>query len=300
MNSRNIVLGLVSAYPLYFIKPFFTSLKKTGFDGETVIFVNEVSLEVTSYFKAHGIIFFEYELEWPYLKDERLKPFVRVCDRELSPNSMRYLLYEAYLKSNDEHIDRILIADVRDVYFQQDPFKFDYSPGISVFLEHVETTIGKQFHNSNWIREAFGNKVLDNLQDKPISCSGVTIGDYPGMILYFEKMLGLICTKKNIPGLDQGIHNYLLHTGQIENATVFHDDEGPVSTISFFKPKKSIRIRNGIVIGSKGQTVNIVHQFDRSDRLLLRWNLRYFIRHKFNIIKGVVYSSIYKKIFKLQ
>ena len=157
-------------------------------------------------------------------------------------------------------------------------------------MEDATMSIGQQEHNRYWIENGFGPTTLQRLSAKPISCSGVTIGDSESLLEYFHNMIHYICTLSDIPGLDQGIHNYLLHTGSLPRANIYADDAGPVSTISAFKPGKSIKIESGKVIGLHGKIINMVHQYDRCDALLIRWNLQYFVRHKINLLKGRLYS----------
>lgn len=289
MSAKPLILGILSTYPLYYVKPFFASLKKSGYNGAVVIFTNTIDRSTENYLNELNILVIPYSNTWPYIQDQALAEHIPQCDQPLSPNSLRYLLYNAFLKANSRLHDKVLISDVRDVYFQRNPFDFPYKKGLSVFMEDTTMTIGRQEHNRYWIENGFGPTALQKLSEKPISCSGITIGDTDSMLDYFDKMIRYICSLVNIPGLDQGIHNYLLHTGSLPLAHDYTDDAGPVSTISAFKPKQAIRIENGKVVGIHGRVINIVHQYDRCDVLLIRWNLRYFVRHKINVMKGRLY-----------
>ena len=73
------------------------------------------------------------------------------------------------------------------------------------------------FINSNWIRRLYGLRKYNLIKDNYISCSGTTLGSYPGIMEYLNKMVFHI---KNFtyfsffgsPGSDQGNHNYILNT----------------------------------------------------------------------------------------
>jgi hypothetical protein len=289
MKERQVVMGLVSDYPLYFIRPFFTSLFRTGFQGDVVIFTHNLKRETEEFLRRNGVTCLPYQKDWPFTKEIRID-FPNQNEKiALSPNSLRYLLYHAFLKEKAAGYDKVMICDVRDVYFQKNPFDYKYEPGLSVFYEDEGTTIGMQKHNKFWIENGFGTSMLDEVFANPISCSGVTIGDTHAMLKYFETMIPYIMSIPNIQGLDQGIHNVLLHRGLIPQVVKYYDDEGPVSTISEFKPKSRVIVSHGTVRGRSGKPVNIVHQYDRHDRLLLQWNPRYFVKHKIELAKRSLY-----------
>jgi len=289
MKNNYLVMGLISSYPLHYIKPFFTSLHKSGYREDVVMFVQNIDKDTEDFIMPFCTEIIKYNEIWPYLDDPSLVEFIPKCNQQLTPHCLRYLLYNAFLKARGMHYTLALIADVRDVYFQKNPFGFPYKEGLSVFMENVSMTIGSQMHNRYWIEKGFGQKVLEQLFDKPISCSGVTLGDAKTMVDYLDKMIYHINIIENVPGLDQGIHNYLIHNNSLPYLTIYPDDAGSVSTISLFKPKEAVKIKNRNVIGLSGQIINIVHQYDRSDRLLLAWNPRYYFEYKFNLLKGQIY-----------
>jgi hypothetical protein len=289
MTKKSIIMGIVSTYPLYYIKPFFTSLKKTGYAGDTVIFTHNIDSRTRTFLLHHKVKVIEYSNNWPFVSDPNLVKSIPESRDVLSPNSLRYLLYNAYLQAHAAEYFHVMISDVRDVYFQKDPFGFNYPDGVCVFMEDNGTTIGLQKHNRYWIETGFGKEILEEIFNRPISCSGVTIGTSTAMLQYFRNMLSLICSMKNIPGLDQGIHNYLLYKSMIPTAHQFEDDAGPVSTISQFKPLHKIKIKGGKVRGITGEIISIVHQYDRHNQLLLQWNKRYFFQHHINLLKKRFY-----------
>jgi len=63
----------------------------------------------------------------------------------------------------------------------------------------------------------FGQKVIDELEDKPIICSGVTFGGFSPIINYLEKMMIYLALHHKPNGYDQVIHNYIIHKNQVEN-----------------------------------------------------------------------------------
>lgn len=80
----------------------------------------------------------------------------------------------------------------RDVIFQSNPFDFTLANASSGALStHVIfaaeddwVSIGSEHWNSMWIRDCYGNDVLQQLKHYTISCAGTTIGPLPGV--YFD------------------------------------------------------------------------------------------------------------------
>mmetsp|Transcript_33046 Transcript_33046/g.60605 ORF Transcript_33046/g.60605 Transcript_33046/m.60605 type:complete len:314 (+) Transcript_33046:465-1406(+) len=144
--------------------------------------------------------------------------------------------------------NRIFVSDVRDVYFQSNPFNFDASSSwsttdagaggdggdgddtirrgnkqqqhqtsLQVFAEDPsEFTIATQTSNARWIRETKGEKVLEEIGHNPIVCSGTTLGGAVAMESYLRAIIEEFDnTQCDIDGCDQGLHNYLLYSGRL-------------------------------------------------------------------------------------
>ena len=176
-----------------------------------------------------------------------------------TPNmSYRFQLYLDFLKANKSfENEMIMLTDIRDVAFLGDPFSVDYPDGLSVFLEDPSKTIGTCSFNSAWIKEAYGPSGLEKLKDYPISCAGVTIGDYHAMVQYLTEM---VATLSNFGLNDQGIHNGLIRFDKLKKVTIFENQCGPVLTMGYMsKP---------MVKNFDGSTPLVVHQFDRHPSLV--------------------------------
>lgn len=100
----------------------------------------------------------------------------QITDKVFSPNSLRYFFYHAYLQYHKNEYDTIIHSDVRDVFFQSDPFEFIDSKTLNCFLENGNETIGINHYTQLWIRHAYGNEILNTLANRTISCSGFTGG----------------------------------------------------------------------------------------------------------------------------
>lgn len=105
-----------------------------------------------------------------------------------------------------------------------------------------------------------------------IICSGVSIGDRASMLGYLSMMSGEMskpsfkeCERN---GVDQGVHNVLVHTGRLEDGgvrvKVHRQGGGTVANLQAGVAK--YRAKVGVVNGEGGR-VDVVHQYDRDGEL---------------------------------
>ena len=174
-------------------------------------------------------------------------PFAR--DERVHPNCQRFMLYYEFLKLN-KYAENILLTDCRDVYFLGDPFFPSLPAGLNVFLEDASMTIGKCQFNSEWVKTVWGLENSCRLSEKPISCAGVTIGDYEYMVEYLAIMAW---NSDNHVNVDQGAHNGIVHFDKIERCNIHSNDTGPVLTMGYMQNPK---------ISDLGKYA-IIHQYDR-------------------------------------
>ena len=144
--------------------------------------------------------------------------------REARPvATARYELYWIW-SLQYENYRRILLIDVRDTYFQRSPFDDlpkpqaeDLANGggggvLRLYEENASPSsaaenIGKSSFNSKWISGAYGKQVLDQMRDKPVICSGSTIGDAVAIEAYLRAMVKQFDTTRcKMKGCDQGMH----------------------------------------------------------------------------------------------
>lgn len=89
-----------------------------------------------------------------------------------------------------------------------------------------------------WVGRCFSPEALAAIKHLPVICSGSTLGSYPAIRFYINKMLtsmdSVQCWKKGIES-DQGYQNYLFHNGLFNtpegNATMNPQGYGVVNTI---------------------------------------------------------------------
>ena len=124
--------------------------------------------------------------------------------------------------------------DVRDSYFQLDPFGPGSGSitGLQVFEEHPSQT------TEHWLVKPIVQKCKGTSFKETMLCSGTTIGTRAAMLKYLEAMYAEMKVwinepkcRFNLNGDDQTIHNYLFYTGQLPFASAIRNREGIVNTV---------------------------------------------------------------------
>lgn len=257
----NLVLGAVRGLELEEISPFLYSLARSGFKGRVAFFVSRISERTRKWLDEAHVMLVSID------EDTTLA--------QTPVNSLRYFVYEQFLDTLDEPVTNIMHADVRDIYFQHDPFSIDHGGDLCCFLENERMDLARCVANSGWLAAAYGKEVIGALGHYPISCSGTTFGPAPVMRAYVRAMTaGLRAIDERvpnimhvIPGIDQAVHNYLLRTGGLPRPHCFRNEDGPVLTLNYVKRDEVSWNEAGQVVNDRGLPVCVLHQYDRHPAL---------------------------------
>lgn len=153
----------------------------------------------------------------------------------------------------------VLVSDCRDVFFQSDPFECHRE--FELALE--PTYLGSCPYNSKWIRDGFGVETYQRFLGRQCYCSGTLFGTglrVQSHLMRMCKQVRSLRTWRHF-GMDQGIHNYLVHNKEIDGEyTESSAESGIIATLG---PNPSIRVANGYVVDINNSPFPIVHQYDR-------------------------------------
>ena len=188
--------------------------------------------------------------------------------------NLRHLYYQGFLDDEGAGYDQVLITDIRDVIFQADPFTRAEGE-LEVALE--SDAIKASPFNRLWIAEAYGERACRKLENELVSCAGTTRGKGTGVKRYLHLMCSELATVPCSGIHDQAIHNYLLHTGQLEWATALTNGESDIltaGTLPFIQIDANSDIRN-----ASGTRPSIVHQYDRHRTAQEMVSRRYSAKH---------------------
>lgn len=117
------------------------------------------------------------------------------------------------------------------------------------------------------MKDCFGKEMLNRIAKKTIICSGISMGTMEEVKAYLKLMTDTIETgsfaKCERNGVDQGVHNVLVHTQRIKELVVHDQKSGWVANMQ----AGVARISNNVVSNQRGQKVAVVHQYDRFKNL---------------------------------
>ena len=247
--KKQLIMGAAYGYSSDALEPFVKSLRKY-WNGDCLLIVSPLGQELRNFFNSYNIITFELEDSISNPKDLQ---------------TVRYEIYKSILEENFLEIDQVLITDVRDVVFQDNPFRGASGTALEFFYE--PSLFRNCSANWPWVGGLYGREGMELVRDQYIICSGTTIGTRSGMLHYLsavtEEMERIRKTGRKIfPGEDQPIHNYLIYSGKFSDYTCHHNGHGPVSTLNH---QLSFTFnRSGHMLDVNGDPIPVVHQWDRT------------------------------------
>jgi len=205
----------------------------------------------------------------------------------------------------------VILTDVRDAFFQRDPFvtavKRNQVHPLMVFEESPETD------TEHWLTDRPVSACRKHkLGKKPMLCSGSVMGSREGILDYIESMeeefkywMQRENCRIDIRGDDQSIHNYLYYTNRFKNAVSIPHRQGPIHVVGYqaarifetakkeakdagigirrifthdnnwkeWLPRKYslINTNTGLIVNEDGTPSAQVHQVDRFGPLIATW-----------------------------
>ena len=293
----NKIFGMAigAAYTYEKLLPFCKSVRLSGFNGAVLIGISKLKGNAE---KRRNKMFSKYNITGIYLDNMR--------GNEWGQSICRYQAYMEFTDNFAEQKEIILITDVRDVFFQEDPFDsvpfgaknfLNSSINLLLFQEGLNdisnevVTLSNTAPNFRWMTNIYGYKVFGAFRYKTPLCSGTTIGTKSGLQDYTRAMIleGYLCLKRNPKkfvkkrghvcsgGADQGFHNFLFWSKRLPMGAALKNGDGPVYTVGMIrgKPARSLNFDQnhlGEVVSpvQRGPEcrVPVIHQWDRHNDLI--------------------------------
>ena len=276
---RNLILGTVRDYSFEDIRLFVVSLRKTSFQGDLILFWSNLSSETRVALEQYGVRLVHFNFRrrsgclnswsrfWPYIRPvvngpcgNQFRKFVYL--KILNLAFVRYLHYLEFLKLNADKYNNVLLTDVRDVIFQDDPFRDPLPAELVAFLESAKFIYGSEPINDTWIRQNYDQKTLDNLAGHRISCCGTVMGKSSAMLDYLRGFLAEIQKLTSIEhGADTSIHNVLVRNMLSQRFGIADNLAGAVATLGN-EPFENLKFSaNGQLLGKDGRIVPVIHKY---------------------------------------
>ena len=251
--SKNLIISAALGYNFQQIEFFIKSLRK-NYNGNVCFIIGHKDRDLENGLKKYN------------------------CDiikTKISKKTIQFKRYEIFLNYiENKNFKNILLCDSRDIYFQGNPFEFNYNGSINFFLEDHQ--IKNCPYNSNWIIKTYGKKEFDLISNKIILCSGTVLGNYLKIKEYlslmknyiskfkYKKRLKYFLTIRTDPdgrGCDQGHANYIVHNSIIKDVYFYKNSEGPFATVFYLKQIKFDD--KSRLINKLGHPYLLVHQYDK-------------------------------------
>ena len=287
---ENLILSIVNK-DFSDLDRFFISLTDSGYQGHTCIFAGPNSdPTLMAKLAADGVEIIRFETIFPYVSDPHPDNFKSLPSNTILFN-YRYFLYYDYLLKFPGRFANVLLSDIRDVVFQRDPFEIITTDALYIALEN-NTVDGCEF-TKDWIQAGYEQTILDEIKPAPLSCSGTTLGPTAHVLRYLKAMVTEMTTVRDAYHcFCQGIHNVLLHTGQLEPTVRISNQDGLIMTVGIYQDPYQLRYdKQGYMLGKGSERAYIVHQFDRHIAAMLQLD-------KF-IFKSFLPTALSKRNFRL-
>lgn len=250
------IVGCITKYGIEDIRPFVESIEQSGYTGEKLMLVYEISNDTIEYLKSKGWELYGSDLEQHII----LQRF-----RDM------YVLLQSY------QTDVIIWVDVKDIIFQKDPTKWldiNMNKDILAFSESLK------FGDEEWARLNAGTSFpieWEWLQNKEIHCAGTIVGKKDAIRDLFIDIYRWSLTTSNPQQLaDQAAYNILIHLNQFKDKVQFVKQQEGFAAQLHLKLKKGDTLPytevlphiDGIdVVNENGELYTLVHQYDRNDEL---------------------------------
>ena len=268
-GKKNLILGMAQDTDPKNLIVFCATLREVS-QADVVIFVNEPIPAL------HFEIAEKYRINLEPFDLKSLNPTWQT----FHPSTLRWDMMFRYISNAEKRAQyaRMWMIDVRDSFFQADPF--DMLPigqrGFLAFKGVEDKRIRACGWNGKWVQDCFSENTYENVADNAIICSGVSMGDTDSVFEYLRLMSGIIsgvssesrslgakfpACERN--GVDQGVHNVLVHKRLVPNLVIKDHKAGLVANL-----QAKLSVVKGMRVTSKdGHEVAVAHQYDRYPEL---------------------------------
>lgn len=247
VHKTATVMGMATGYNLETYQRFVGSLRKTGYEGNIILVVSpDIGNESSDYLNSKNVVMHRVtyvKCSHPVnadiaakdpseIKNSHTKELVTCVEPypELKHRWARFPLLGDLLRKcgGQENPETtcggpVLVTDVRDTFFQRNPFgpEAPRVVGLQLFAEHYT------IRTTHWLVDWPVGDCKGVHYDEPMICSGTTIGTRQAMLDYIEIfhqemktwMADEKCCCFETNGDDQSMHNYLYYSGMLEGVT---------------------------------------------------------------------------------
>ena len=258
---KNLIIGGCTNYGINQLKPWVLSIKETMPDADKVMCVGNATTETREWLVENGF---------------------KLVDMPHVPNIpihvLRFLSIYEYLREHWKEYEHVVTTDVKDVYFQKNPFEW------LTVLNRTSTKLvagseGMLYKDEPWgndnLMQAYGPYVHELNKNNKI----YNVGTIGGKSEYVKDLVFNIFTNalhRPIAICDQAVYNVLIQTQPYKSITYFAEqssawacqagttvDPSKIGQFIHFLTEQVPTFEDGLVKTYLKDTFCIVHQYDR-------------------------------------
>lgn len=213
--AKDLIIGGASGYKYDDIKYWINSIQRSGFDGDIMLVVSNITVDELTKVAEKGVKILAYGQ-----KDENGN---YSTNSKTPPHVERFFHIWNILNELTEKYDYVITTDVRDVVFQMNPQTF-LRMGNEETPELVAAGEGLKYKDEPWgnnnYLQAFGPFFHNQIKENEIYNVGVIAG-YHDVVRDLLLMLLQLSVNRPIPIVDQAVYNFLLNIDTFKEKTLF-------------------------------------------------------------------------------
>lgn len=254
--KKNLIIGAVKNYKWKIVAPFIKSYAMSNIKNcDCILFISNISKYTINKIKSSGIIV--YNIPEKY--------------KNKSIINYRWKLYEDFLISNSYKYNLVMAVDVRDLFFQKDPFQH-YMGKKSFLGVALEDGTLSQGINRIWLIKAYGKDLHRTIQNKRIICVGTIWGTIDKFIEFSNILWKLLDSEWSLKHkvIEQAVANFIIYHDKMFNDCLVKSEniDGPIMTIGRTKKKDIYLDLNDNILNKKGEVAAVIHQYKGKSKIL--------------------------------
>lgn len=270
---KNLIIGGSSGYDYNTLRPWVESINEVcdPITTDKVLVIGEATEDTRNKLTQAGF------------------KLIQMGNDDMAVHVQRFIYIYMYLKEHWQEYNHVITTDVRDVYFQSDPFQW-----MKAYLDGHELVCGSEclrYKDEPWgnmnLYETYGPSVYEWFKDNEIYNVGV-LGGTPEYLK--DLMFNIVTNSINRPIkiVDQAVFNVLINTQPYKDVMLFAkmEDAWACQAGTTVDPHKIEHFRpnllepepkwiNNIAYTHDGVPFAIVHQYDRVPEWNRYVNLRW-------------------------
>ena len=211
--AKDLIIGGAANYKYDDVKYWINSIKKSGFDGDIVLVVTNITLTELEKIAQKGVQILAYgqkDADGNYSSNSKMPPHVE-----------RFFHIWNFLNTTKEEYDFVITTDVRDVVFQKNPSDYLTKDDFCDFVAAGEGLAyeDEPWGNNNYL-QAFGPFFHNLIKRTEIYNVGVMAGRHD-IVRDIILLILQLSVNRPIPIVDQAVYNFILNMDLVKGRTEF-------------------------------------------------------------------------------